>query len=294
MSQLANDRLLSEATLTVSSTDTTSPECLNNKCSVQQIANDGSGKEGFDETFWQSASDVRCRFNQWIKAKFVQPRSIYSFSIQYGSLIETSTLAQDGAHIAAAPQFTFLLIKSDNSTVDATSSLSCLKKTIPASTKSKNETVMDTCTLAWSNEVVGNVAGNAAGVQWVWTNLHNNPCQMNINELILTGGPASTNGVNPIDGSSSGFFGFLTGLFGGGSGNSGPTLPPPPSQQGLPIWSTIVMVLAAAILGVVGTIIYMRRRNVTLRKQVRRMLAEDRIGRANNSSNNSDFLVNRG
>ncbi|KAJ3030626.1 UNVERIFIED_CONTAM: hypothetical protein HDU68_008379 [Siphonaria sp. JEL0065] len=275
MSQTANDRLMSQATLTASSTDVTSAQCQNNMCDVHQIANDGSGKENFDHTFWQSAPDARC---------------------MYGSLVPPPSVAQDQINTPVSPQFQFILIKNDTTTVDATSSLSCGSSTVM---DGNDGTIVDTCTLSWANGIVGNVAGTAAGVQWIWTGINSQGtgvCQMNINELVLTGSDATTNGINPLDGSSSGVLGYLFGpggLFGSSSSNSGPTLPTPPSQQGLPVWSIVLMIILAAVLGMVGTIIVMRRKNLKLRQNVRRLLAEERVGfRPENSAADSGYLNN--
>ncbi|KAJ3021331.1 UNVERIFIED_CONTAM: hypothetical protein HDU68_009677 [Siphonaria sp. JEL0065] len=84
MNQVGQVDVTLVSTITASSTDTTSSECVPGKCKPQHVADAGINRTESDTSKWQSALDPACA-PVWIKADWGDqiPYSISSFSIQY-------------------------------------------------------------------------------------------------------------------------------------------------------------------------------------------------------------------
>ncbi|KAJ3294664.1 hypothetical protein HDU79_010622 [Rhizoclosmatium sp. JEL0117] len=256
----AIDDILNKAQLKASSEDTTSPGCENQKCSVDQVFQINS------RTAWQSAADTSCA-PQWIKATLSEGHAVYSFSIQYGSLEPPPSVNQPNSNTLVVPEFMFMLQDKAGSLLDVTKSLACGSKVV-------NGTTIDVCKISWDDTTVATAASKAYGCQWTWTlspKSAGKPCQMNIEEIILTGSVAG-------DGAQA-------------TSTSGPTLPLIPANpsmgsgngqtqsqsqdQATSIGAIIGYVILALVIGAVGGILFVRKRNLERRKRARRLLAEN-------------------
>ncbi|KAJ3031462.1 UNVERIFIED_CONTAM: hypothetical protein HDU68_003793 [Siphonaria sp. JEL0065] len=84
MNQVGQVDVTLVSTITASSTDTTSSECVPDKCKPQHVADAGINRTESDTSKWQSALDPACA-PVWIKADWGDqiPYSISSFSIEY-------------------------------------------------------------------------------------------------------------------------------------------------------------------------------------------------------------------
>ncbi|KAJ3062441.1 hypothetical protein HDU98_001693 [Podochytrium sp. JEL0797] len=160
--------------LTASSFDSTSAGCSGGRCKVTAVANDGSGQSSNDGTFWQSASDPTCA-NQWVQALFTRPATIQNFSIEYDNL---------GPFFDAQNKYFQLLLNPTSSNpIDASPFINCANSNV---NNSGETSVMTSCT-------INPPQANVEGVKYTWgLSLHNETCQMNVDEIVMFGVPGST------------------------------------------------------------------------------------------------------
>ncbi|KAI8617687.1 hypothetical protein BC830DRAFT_80205 [Chytriomyces sp. MP71] len=262
-------RLLLNAYLTASSVDTSSPACVASKtgCGPNNVIDDGRQSTD-DDSLWRSALDSACA-KQWIKAVFDQPYAVASFSIEYPDepASRPPSVNQTNSNTPAVPDFVFQAFSYSNdsevnlASIDATSALSCVSS---ESWDFNRSSILDICSLKWKD----GSPDVFVGAQWTWTPVRNGsqPCQIAVMEILMVGTNASDIVQDAVES--------------GSSPKDGAWLPPPPNQSqntssiGASPWLGVGITLAI-VAALVGTVFFIRRRNLHRRKRAQRLLADD-------------------